>query len=278
MPVSHSVAECRQAGAVHRKARVTTSLENQASPFRAFPSRPYLEKYYAYVGTENAAMLGAVVDGARRLEPPLGRILEVGGGPSVAPLLALTAACRRAPAEVVFADISEGNLAEVREWLDDSTRSFDYGPVLAWLERETGVAGVDIVDMLRGARWELAELDWRASPPRGWRERFDTVSSHFFAESATPHESEFARLTGHMAAVCAPAAAVFLSFMRRSTGYEIGGRRFPALSVDETTLPRLLREGGLPLVAQVVASTPAEQPPTRSGYDGMVFISGRAPA
>lgn len=219
-------------------------------------------------------MLEAVVDSVGRLEPTLGRVLEVGGGPSVAPLLALTAACGSAPGEVVFVDISGGNLAEVREWLEGSAGSFDYGPVLSWLEGETGVPGVDIADMLRRTRWELAELDWRAPPPMRWNERFDTVSSHFFAESVAPDESEFGGLIRNMAATCAPGAAVFLSFMRRSTGYEIGGRRFPALSVDETVLPQLLREGGLSLVAEVVASTPAEQPPTRSGYEGMVFVSG----
>jgi len=77
-----------------------------------------------------------------------------------------------------------------------------------------------------------------------------------------------------MAGLGAPGARVFLSFMRRSIGYSVDGIDFPAVPVDENTLPGLLRAADLHLVDAEYLVTDVETPPTRTGYEGMVFVGG----
>lgn len=242
--------------------------------FHKFPAREYATRYYSYVGHENAAMLVSIVDGVRRLAPRLDRVAEVGGGPSVAPLLALTAASR-APEDIVFIDIAASNLAEVRSWLDGDASAFDYAAVLKWLARRTEWPESAVEKRLRAAHWRIRELDLTNELPRELPGGFDTVSSHFFAESATQREDQFVDFLRQIRCLCAPKAVVLLSFMRRSLGYSVGGEHFPAVQVDETSLPGHFAEAGLELEFARWSAVGAEDPPTRDGYEGMVFVSGQ---
>lgn len=246
----------------------------QTNPFESFPSRPYLEKYYSYVGDENGAMLRALADFARRLEPRFDRFVEVGGGPSIVPILALSAALGRGPESVTFMDISQKNLDEAALWLDHNAVAFDYTAVLNWLEGEYGVAMSDIERLAGVGAWSYPLVDLR-KPLADWMfQAFDTVSSHFFAESATSDYETFITFLKRIADLGAPEATVFLSFMRRSQGYSVAGIDFPAVWVDEETLPDLLATAGLHLLDAQYVTTSAETPPTRPGYDGMVFVGG----
>lgn len=242
--------------------------------FHDFPARAYLEKYYSYVGAENASMLRALVDFARHLEPRLNQVVEVGCGPSIVPLLALTVALG-APRHIVFLDIAPANLSEVSLWLAEDARRFDYGAIIKWLEIEYGVDPNRVESDLRSAQWELRETDLGEPLPQCLRARFDVVSSHFFAESATADRNEFERLLHDLTAMGRPGASVFLSLMRRSVGYSVAGQDYPALPVDEQTLTMHLTDAGAHFETLDIRSVPAEQPPTRPGYEGMVFAAGR---
>ena len=245
-----------------------------ANPFESFPARAYLEKYYSYVGAENDAMLRALADFARHLEPRFDRVVEVGGGPSIVPVLALCATLERSPGSVTFMDICPKNLDEAASWLDHETMAFDYTAVLRWLETQHGVTISNIERLAMSSDWRFPVVDLRQSLA-GWMvHAFDTISSHFFAESVTSDRDTFITLLKRIADLGAPEATVFLSFMRRSQGYSIGGIDFPALSVDEETLPNLLAAGGLHLLDAQYLTINAETPPTRTGYEGMVFIGG----
>lgn len=242
--------------------------------FREFPARAYLDKYYSYVGEENASMLRAIVDFARRLKPRFNHVVEVGGGPSLVSLLALTAALG-APKRVAFLDIAPANLEEVSLWLTEDPSSFDYSRILRWLEIEYGADRHQVESSLRSARWELLEVDLEKPLPRYLRARYDVVSSHFFAESATDDRCEFERLLADLVAMGRPEASVFLSLMRRSIGYSVAGKDFPAFPVDEVTLTQHLENAGIHFEDFDIRSVLAEDPPTRPGYDGMVFAAGR---
>lgn len=246
----------------------------QTNPFESFPSRAYLEKYYSYVGDENGAMLRALADFGRRFEPRFDRFVEVGGGPSIVPILALCAALDRSPGSMTFMDISQKNLDEAALWLDHDAVAFDYTAVLSWLEGEHRVAMSDIERLAMSTTWSFPVVDLR-KPLADWMtQSFDTISSHFFAESATSDYETFITFLKRIADLGAPEATVFLSFMRRSQGYSVAGIDFPAVWVDEETLPDLLATAGLHLLDAQYVTTNAEIPPTRPGYDGMVFVGG----
>jgi hypothetical protein len=248
-----------------------------ANPFEHFPSRVYLEKYYSYVGEENGAMLGALAEFARGFEPHLGRFVEVGGGPSIVPILALCATLDRSPESITFTDISQKNLEEAACWLNDRPTAFDYRAVLQWLASEHGLSITDIEHLARSSDWSFPLLDLRKRLPEDMIHAFDTVSSHFFAESATDDLSTLLVLLKRIADLAAPGATVFLSFMRNSEGYSLDGFDFPAFAVNENLLGGLLKDAGLDLTEVRCITAPAETPPTRNGYDGMVFVGGITP-
>jgi hypothetical protein len=244
------------------------------SLFANFPAREYVAHYYSYVGDENAAMLDAILRGVEELDPLAEAVVEVGSGPSVVPLLALAAA-RRPAGEVHFLDVAESNLDEVRAWLSSQAGAFDYGAVLDWLAARTGTPATACAASLRDSAWSTRRLDMTSELPDDLRGRFDTLSSHFFAESATDDLTEFVFLLAQLRSLCRPAATIFLSFMRRSLGYEVAGTRFPAVHVDEHSLPVYLEEAGFALKSARWSTTPVEDPPTRRGYEGMVFVAAR---
>lgn len=222
-------------------------------------------------------MLGALAEFARRFEPRFGRLVEVGGGPSIVPILALCAALDRSPDSITFMDISRKNLDEAACWLDDQPDAFGYRAVLQWLASEYGLPIPEIKRLARSSEWTFPLLDLRKQLPDDMFHAFDTVSSHFFAESATEDMSTLLVLLKRIADLAAPGANIFLSFMRNSQGYSLDGFDFPAVAVNEDSLPRLLEEAGLDLAEASYITTPTETPPTRSGYDGMVFVGGITP-
>jgi hypothetical protein len=244
------------------------------NPFEHFPARSYLKKYYSYVGDENAAMMQALAHFAQRFEPALERVAEVGGGPSVVPLLTLSAALSRSPDAITFNDICDANLEQVEFWLDRRPAGFAYDEVLAWLQQEHEIDAARITELVRGSAWTLWSADLQEPPVEEVTHRFDTISSHFFAESATNERDTLVLLLNRIAQLAAPDARVFLSFMRRSLGYSIDGIDFPAVPVDEYSLPQLLRAAGLELEPLEIITAEAEDPPTRPGYEGMLFVGG----
>jgi len=246
----------------------------QVNPFENFPARSYLETYYSYVGGENETMMRALAHFARRFEPRFEQVVEVGGGPSVVPILALCATIARSPRSITFTDISLANLAEVERWLYSSPTGFSYACVLKWLSREHGIEATQIEQLARAGEWTLSSIDLEEPLPTRMAHAFDTVSSHFFAESATSDQKTLISLLRRIAGLGAPDARVFLSFMRRSIGYSVDGIDFPAIPVDEDTLPGLLRAADLHLIEIEYLVADVETPPTRPGYEGMVFVGG----
>jgi NNMT/PNMT/TEMT family len=245
------------------------------SMFFEFPARAYLEKYYSHVGDENSAFLRSILSYLAERRGPTDNIIEVGGGPSLFSLMAV-AAVRRSPfRHVTFTDIGWKNLAEVESWLRDDPRQFDYEPLLLWLEGETDTPPETVVRALRKSRWEILGVDWSSGMPADWHGRYDVVSSHFFAESATDDEAEFLDLLWKVGQLGRPGASLLLSFMCRSGGYRIGHQSFPAFSIDEDNICRYLERAGIELVAPVVTTAPTEDPLSDPGYDGMVFVCGR---
>jgi hypothetical protein len=245
------------------------------SLFFEFPARAYLEKYYGSIGDENCAFLRAILNFLTGDNGPTDRIIEVGGGPSLFPMMAVAAVRQRPFRHVTFTDIGWKNLAEVASWLRDDPRQFDYEALLAWLRAEVGTEPATVVGALRESRWEILSVDWSDGMPADWQGHYDVVSSHFFAESATDDEAEFLDLLWKIGRLGRPEATVLLSFMCRSGGYRIGHQSFPAFSIDEDNICDYLERAGIELAEPVVSTAPTEDPASDPGYDGMVFVCGR---
>jgi NNMT/PNMT/TEMT family len=243
--------------------------------FLEFPARAYLEEYYGAVGEENAAMLRAILAGLPRPEAVGPCVIEVGGGPSLFSLMAIAARRRRPFERVTFTDIAAANLTEVRWWLDDDPRQFDYLELLSWLEAEVGADPLAVTESLRASPWELVPIDWLASDAPYWHGAFDVVSSHFLAESATEDRAELLDLLGKVGRLGRHGAAVLLSFVCRSHCYRVNGQEFPVFALDEDSVLELLADAGVSLANPQVRAAPTEDPNSQRGYEGMVFVAGR---
>jgi hypothetical protein len=255
-----------------------TNVTPPQSPFYEFPARGYLEKYYGDVGPENAAFVRSITDYLATRTAPTGTVIEVAGGPSLYSLMSLMASRGRPFDHVTFTDIGWKNLREVERWLEDDPSQFDYNPLLRYLGEEAGVDADAVARALRDSTWELAGFDWHNPVPRAWRHRYDVVSCHFFAESATDDEADLVAFLQKLGQLGRPGATLLTSFICRSSGYTIQQRDFPAFGIDESSVFRYLERAGLQLEDVEVRSVPAEDPDSNPGYEGLLFLAGRLPA
>lgn len=245
------------------------------SRFSNFPARFYLDKYYSRVGVENEGFMRAVAESVQAVDK-LGTVVELGGGPSLCGMFAMTAATRAGPERVIWVDVAIPNLAEIEAWLQDSEDAFDYTEVFRWIARQFGADAAKIARRLRGARWEMHQVDLWDGLPGDLRGVGDVVGSYFVAESATADEHGFVALTSRVLDAASPGACVALAYIRRSGPYSLDDATlYPAVAVDEDSLPGLLDAAGLRFAEVEIHRGALQDPPARPGYDGMVFVSGR---
>ena len=248
---------------------------SHADRFSNFPARFYLDKYYARVGVENEAFMLAVAESVQTVDE-LGTVVELGGGPSMCGMFAMTAATRSGPERVVWVDVGAPNLDEIAAWLRNAPEAFDYTEILGWLADAFEVDPAKVAERLRGAVWEMRRTDLWHGLPGDLRGAADIVGSYFLAESATGNEQGFVELTSRVVDAASPGARVALAYIRRSGPYRLDDATLhPAVAVDEDSLPRLLDAAGLRFADMEIRRGPREDPPARPGYDGMVFVSGR---
>lgn len=255
-----------------------TNVTAPVSAFYDFPARGYLEKYYSEMGAENIAFAKSITDYLWTRSAATDTVIEVAGGPCLYSLLSLMAARGRPFEHVTFTDIGWKNLREVECWLRDEPSKFDYGALLAWLQAELDADAGAVAHFLRDSNWELTGFDWRKPVRAAWRQRYDVVSCHFFAESATDDEGELISFLQKLSALGRPGATLLTSFICRSAGYRIQGRDFPAFAVDESNIFDFLDRAGIDLEDVEVRTVAAENAASNPGYEGLLFVAGRLPA
>lgn len=99
--------------------------------------------------------------------------------------------------------------------------------------------------------------------------QFDIGTMFFVAESITTRNDEFVRATQCFVNSLVPRGSFAAAFMRDSSGYRVGGRSFPACSINERDV-RL----ALDPVATDVRIQTVESNDLRDGYCGMIVATG----
>jgi hypothetical protein len=240
---------------------VAQRVGNADYDWDAFDSAAYFDHNYGTLRRDDEKIIDIVADFFQRDRRTWkARAIDVGAGANLYPALTMLPFA----SEVVLSERAFTN----RQWLGAQIDS----PKPSWWEfwghMSTGRAAYQKIrepfDLLsRRARVDKGNIF--SLPPN----QFDMGTMFFVAESITTRNDEFVRAAQSFVNSLVPRGSFAAAFMRNSSGYRVGGRSFPACSVDE----RDVRQALAPVATDVKIQT-VESKDLREGYCGMIVATG----
>lgn len=252
------------------------NLENKDADWNAFDPEGYFQHYYGDPHPDDDALTYLAARALRSVACPSRSldIVDVGTGPSLIPLLAALPVATRLTAW----EFSKPNL----EWLANeltgprlrpqwqhfwqqvkAAHSLDGANASPMLPHDPLPPLVRRTRLLRGSIFDL--------PPR----TFDAATMFFCAESITSNIEEFQAAVSAFTETVRPGGLIAAAFLAGSTGYEVSGRRYPAVAIATEDIAACLvpRVEALEVTPIGISSTEI-----RSGYCGAIFVTGRIAA
>ncbi|MEU7901347.1 SCO2525 family SAM-dependent methyltransferase [Actinoplanes sp. NPDC049118] len=227
----------------------------------AFDSAAYFEHNYGTMRGDDERIIEIVADffqTYRRTHSA--RAIDVGAGANLYPALTMLPLA----AEVILYERAFTN----RQWLNAQIERPHASWWQFWSHMNAGRSAYQPIkepfDLLsRRARVVKGNI-FSLQPGQ-----FDIGTMFFVAESITTRNDEFVRATQSFVNSLVPRGSFAAAFMRDSSGYRVGGRSFPACSVDE----RDVRQALLPVATDVRIQT-VDSKDLRDGYCGMIVATG----
>lgn len=232
-----------------------------------FDPEAYFHHYYGDPHPDDDRVTAAAAL-ALRSGAPQGRldIVDVGTGPNLIPFLAGLPRARTLTAW----EYSPANIDWLRGELERPTLrpqwAHFWNVVTSAYAGETGLpadpsaALLAKASVVRGSIFDLPQ------------ERWDAATMFFCAESITQQFAEFEQACARFVGCVRPGGTLAAAFLVRSAGYDVAGRRFPALTLSpediESVFLKLAREVHIEPVGLVEAEV-------RSGYSGALFLNAR---
>ncbi|WP_250002520.1 SCO2525 family SAM-dependent methyltransferase [Actinoplanes sp. M2I2] len=238
--------------------------ENEtAVDWEKFDSDAYFSDNYGRLRSDDSTIIQIVADYFKRNQPvpELGRAIDVGPGANLYPALMLLPYA----SEVVLFERSFVN----RNWL---AKELDKPHGSWWQFWDAISAGRSAYDPINKP---METLHGRVTLERGnvfslEPDQYDVGTMFFVAESITRRVDEFQRATRLFVNALKHNAPFAAAFMRRSSGYLVAQKHFPACSIDEDDVHRALAP-----VARKVTVRRVRSKGLRPGYDGMMVATGR---
>jgi hypothetical protein len=233
-----------------------------------FDPNAYVDHNYKILRMDDHQILELVRDhfskhfAARAADRPRSGLFgaDLGAGPNLYPALSMLPWVDR----IELIDYSPANCA----WLREEVKYFgpNWNPFWDLLATKPAYAAVDyprhklasVAKVVPGSLFEPRHEVW------------DLATMFFVAESISSHPEEFAAALDGFVDALRPGAPFAAAFMERSTGYEVGTERFPAVPVIEGDIRAHLGRCG-PVVVERVGLT---ENPLRDGYSGMIIALG----
>jgi len=235
------------------------------APWEEFSPRGYLHEYYDKVGPENEALLRFLHE-AYNIIGPQNSMLEVGGGPTIYQLISASQKIKR----ITFSDYLPGNLEEVRLWQQDHSEAYDWSEFFTYVQQltENGQPISALEEMTRRAIDQTLLYDVKAADSENALEedQFDVVSSCFCLDSITPDEKVLRTITRRVVDRVKQNKYLVLMALSEAQYYKVGDKTFPAVSLNEVFLERLLSEMKMKILKQGKVEHQAEQ-----GYNGLLM-------
>lgn len=200
-------------------------------------------------------------------------VVDVGTGPSLIPLLAALPVA----SSLTAWEFAEPNLS----WLADELASTTLRP--QWQHFWSSVQSVYSAEQSAASRPlpknPLPLLADRVRLMRGSifdlpRHGFDAATMFFCAESITDSRAEFRSALSAFTGTVRPGGFIAAAFLAGSSGYEVSGRRFPAVLLNAQDIAADLGSQVEGLEISPIGIRTSE---LRSGYSGAIFVTARIP-
>lgn len=241
---------------------------NREFVWSQFEPEAYFEHYYGDPHPDDGRVTACA---ARALMQALPRgegltVVDVGTGPNLIPFLS---ALPRAKSLTAW-EYSQANL----DWLRDELARPQLRPqwqyfwqqVCAVYEQEHAALPGDPLAQLK-AKAELLQGSIFDLPAGRW----DAASMFFCAESITERRDEFESACASFARCVKPGGTLAAAFLVGSGGYEVAGRRFPAIRLSPPEIEAVFRRLCRHVEIEPIGVVDQE---IRSGYSGALFLHG----
>ncbi|KPM51042.1 methyltransferase [Frankia sp. R43] len=248
--------------------REKDSVRNADLEWDDFDPESYRNDNYRMLREDDQIILERVRDFfARAAGEPADRSLrglDMGTGSNLYPALAMLPWCK----QISLIDYSANNVSWLRQEI------VSYSP--EWNQFWDVLRQNPVYGSVADPRRELAEraVVWQGSvfdlPGRQW----DIGTMFFVACSISQSPDEFQRASERFLGALVPGAPFAMAYMEKSSGYTVGGIRFPAVSLDLSEILDSL-EGR---ASGVTADRIVVEKMLREGYDAMVIVMGHAAA
>jgi hypothetical protein len=228
-----------------------------------FDSEAYFQHNYGHLLPEDAAIIRIVADHFHNWAPRQWRTnaIDVGSGTNLYPALTMLPFVGR----VTLYERAHTN----REWLIHQLRR----PAESWHTFWDQLQGRSEYDRIAKP---FEQLSSRAEVEKGnlfnlEQDSYDLGTMFFVAESISTRMEEFERAIKRFIGSLTSGAPFAATFMRDSSGYEVGSQWFPACSINEDDVRRCLTR-----IAQIDGIDTIDSHDLRDGYNGMIVATGRA--
>ncbi|CAH1246318.1 NNMT [Branchiostoma lanceolatum] len=203
------------------------------------------------------------------------RLLDVGTGPTIYQLISASRFC----AEIVCAEYTQNNRAEIEKWVKKDPDAHDWsaffkfvadleGDSSSWEARQSH---------LRDAIKEVIPCDVTKPDPFAPRqyEEFDAVITTLCLEAACPDRESYSAAVRSITRLLKPGGTVVLSGVTNQTFYTVGGYKFFTLPIDSSFMREVFEKAGY--VDINIKSFPATnlENNTVSDFDGFVILNAK---
>lgn len=243
---------------------------NANYPWSKFDPEAYFEHYYGDPHPDDDRVTQCATAALETAYPANAKldVVDVGTGPNLIPFFSAFSRARRLTAweyaqtniEWIERELSKDTLRPQWQHFWDIARASAFNPES--LPQNPLPAMRQMTSIVKGSIFDLPKANW------------DAATMFFCAESITGRRDEFEAACNAFASCVRSGGTLAAAFLVRSSGYEVGGRRFPAINLSVEDIEAVFRRLASDVRIEPVGLVSQE---VRSGYSGALFLTARAP-
>jgi len=243
--------------------------------FSKFSPRAYLEEFYTQICDEyEHVFLLAFYHEAYMSLPDDVKVVEVGGGPTIYPLISASIKAE----SITFSDYKKENIREVEKWVHNRADAFDWDDYfrLALATEGTAVTDQNLSDIKKRLRSKIKKFvlcDVFKSNPFTPNKigPFDVVSTNFCPESITDNEADFTKAVKNIISQLKPKGKLIMTLLRNAKHYTVNNKKFSCFSIDEKGIELVLKKQGMFQID--IRSIPVYIDGFDDEYDGLMLVT-----